>query len=276
MRILALLAALLLAAPAEAQFNHRSNPGTPGATASTITTVGTVLCPGTGCVTVKAEGADTVYVSITGTWNQTLGFFCTNTAWATKIAVQLFPYSPTTAVMTAGVLTTTANGDFQGSVAGWRECGVVSTVFTSGAAVVNLDASPNSSFEIVQGIPGGIPVGTTAAPTSTVGTQIACNSGASPCTVTNAALTILNANTSRKSCFLQAVDVVDLYCKRATSGASAASATNFDFILNAGSATKKGGGTYTCDSSGGTWQGAMNCIASAASAVVDLAVTETQ
>lgn len=111
---------------------------------------------------------------------------------------------------------------------------------------------------------------------STPGTGIACNTGTSPCTVTNSAANVLSANTSRKSCTVCAVGVVDLYCKRATTAGSAATSSNFDFILNAGSAALKTGGCYSCDSSGVIWTGALNCIASAASAVADMSVMETQ
>lgn len=111
---------------------------------------------------------------------------------------------------------------------------------------------------------------------STVGTGIACNTGTSPCTVSNSAADVLSANTSRKSCTVCAIGVVDLYCKRATAAGSAASSSNADFILNAGSAALKTGGCYSCDSNGVTWTGALNCIASAASAVVDTSVMETQ
>jgi hypothetical protein len=115
---------------------------------------------------------------------------------------------------------------------------------------------------------------------STPGTHIACNSGVSPCTISNSALDVLSVNGLRTSCNLEAVGAVDLYCRRTTAALGAASASTFDFLIGGSSALKQGG-TYTCGPTAGNdiqavWQGPINCIASASSAVVDLAVTETQ
>lgn len=269
-----LLIVLFLATPAYGEYAHRSNPGDPTKTGSAITA--TTPCPGAGCLTVNAEGADTLFITIAGTWNATLNFVGSNDRWATNKALLAYPYNTSTGVITTGVTSTTANGDWQVASNGFREVGILATVFTSNASMtVRIDADPSSMMEVVSPTPGAV-FSTIAVQTATTGAQIACNSGVSPCTVTNSAATVLNANTSRKSCFLQAMDVVDLYCKRNTSGGSAASATNMDFLLNAGSATKKAGGSYACDSPGGVWTGAINCIASGASAVPSLNVVETQ
>lgn len=121
----------------------------------------------------------------------------------------------------------------------------------------------------------GSPIATSSNGTVTVGSAIACNSGVSPCTVSTTAVQVLNANTARTGCSITATDIVDLYCRR-TLVASPASSTVYDFILNAGSATKKTGTGYQCDSPGNTWRGPVNCVASVVSAVGDLGITETQ
>jgi hypothetical protein len=103
--------------------------------------------------------------------------------------------------------------------------------------------------------------------TSSTTETIACNSGVSPCSV-NTATTVLNANTSRKSCLIQNINTADMYCKRATAGGNAASVTNMDFMLKGASGANKGdGGAYNCDTNGAVWTGAINCTGSAAGTV---------
>ena len=116
---------------------------------------------------------------------------------------------------------------------------------------------------------------TSPTPTQTAGVGIACNSGNSPCTVSNTAADVLKANTARKSCFLQAVGAATLYCKKATAAASAATSSSFDFLLYGSTALQPGNG-YQCDSNGSVWQGAINCLASASQTNPDIAVVENQ
>lgn len=258
-----------------AQYVHRSNPGTPGATAPAITAAGgSTTCPGAGCVSLNTSGASSVLVKIAGTWTATISFRCTQDNWVTTMNATAFPV--TNGILGAGVLTTTANGTWVFQTNSYPACGVYSDAFTSQASMaVILDADPDDAFVNVAGVPGAAPIPVQPPLTSTAGTGIACNSGTSPCTVTNAAQNILSASTSRKACQVCAWDVIDLYCKRATAAGSAASASNADFALNAGSASKKTGGCWSCDTAGGVWQGALNCIGSAASVVVNTLVSET-
>lgn len=258
-----------------AQYVHRSNPGVAGAVAPALTAAGgTTTCPGAGCVSVSTAGASTLLVKISGTWSGTVSFRCTQDNWVSTMNMTAFPL--TNGLMGAGVTTTTANGTWVVQTNSYPTCGVYSDAFTSNTSqAVILDADPDDEMIAVGGVPGAAPVSTQPAQSSTAGTGVACNSGASPCTITNAAQNVLSANTSRKACQICAFDVVDIYCRRNTAAGSAASVTNADFSLNAGSAAKKVGGCWSCDTAGGVWQGALNCIGSAASVVVNTLVSET-
>lgn len=106
---------------------------------------------------------------------------------------------------------------------------------------------------------------------SSTAETVSCNAGVSPCTVGTTATTLLAANTSRKDCIIQNVNATDFYCKRATSGSSAASTTNMDFMLKAASAANKGdGGSYQCAGAGNVWTGAINCTGSAAAGTLNV------
>ena len=111
-------------------------------------------------------------------------------------------------------------------------------------------------------------------PSSNPGT-VACNSGVSPCTITNTAANVLAANVNRTGCLLQVVGNATLYCKKATAAASLASSTNFDFLLQ-GTAAASPGNSYSCDGPFSIWTGPINCIASSSQSATDLAVVETQ
>lgn len=108
--------------------------------------------------------------------------------------------------------------------------------------------------------------------TSTAGTAVAC---ASPCTVTSTAINILTANPNRSGCFLQAIGNATLFCKKATIIVSAATTSNYDFVLQSTAATTPGN-AYQCDSAFSIWTGAVNCIASASQSSPDLGVAESQ
>lgn len=259
-----------------AQFAHRSNPGVTSGTPNTVTTNGT--CPTTAgtCVVLTVAATNTVLVNVSGTWTGTLSFFYSNDNFATtKIATAMPVVSGV--INTTSVTTTTANGDWILDGGGYYQFAVVGTAAMTGAANVRIDADPADSLQTCVGLGSGGQVLNTPFQSSTTGTGIACNSGTSPCSVTSAAQNILSANANRKSCFMQANDVVDFYCKRTTAAGSAASATNFDFILAAGSgALKAGANAYQCDSQGTVWTGPMNCIASAANANRNFTIMETQ
>ena len=108
-----LLALFLLAQ----QLGHRSNPswsglGDPVKLPATITSAGSGNCPGTGCVAVAVWGATTWVVKISGTWNQTLQFSCTNDNWATVDPMAMYALSSGT-VSGTGQTTTTGKATGQ-------------------------------------------------------------------------------------------------------------------------------------------------------------------
>lgn len=143
----ALLAALcLFSLPTYAQYTHRSNPGVAGGTAASLTAVGPTnpnrICLNTG-------GTNSIFVTLSGTWVATATFAGTNDFVNFK-AMLLAPYNPATAETGAPVTTTTANGDFSGSTLGFANVCVYLTAFTSGAAVVNMDADPSIVYSISQ------------------------------------------------------------------------------------------------------------------------------
>lgn len=103
-----------------------------------------------------------------------------------------------------------------------------------------------------------VPTGSTSLET------IACNSGTSPCTISNTSAAVLNANAARMQCLIQNINTVDLYCNQ---GTGTASSTSMHFVLKAASAANKGdGGTYSCTQGPAIWRGAITCIASGAEA----------
>lgn len=106
----------------------------------------------------------------------------------------------------------------------------------------------------------------TPLPTQTASAEtIACNAGTSPCTLGAAATDILSANTSRKSCLIQNNGTVACICKKATAAGSAASTTNYDFVIKAAGVLRDGSGaSYSCDGPGAIYDGAINCICNGA------------
>lgn len=142
MRIIALLATLLLALPTQAQFGHRSNPGDPKTAGQAITTAGASNCPGTGCVTIQANGVASVFITISGTWvAPALSFMGSNDNWVTTKPLQAFPYSASFANVGTPVNSTSANGDWVLLTGGFREVGVFATTFTSNTSmVIRIDA----------------------------------------------------------------------------------------------------------------------------------------
>lgn len=109
-----------------------------------------------------------------------------------------------------------------------------------------------------------------AAPPGTVSPEtIACNSNVSPCPISTAAVgLIFNNSTSRKSCTLQNVGTLLLFCRKGSSGISPASTSVYDFLLGPAGTSPGSGGAWQCDSPGGIWQGAVNCIAASTGASV--------
>lgn len=142
----------LLAFPAFANWWHRSNPGDPTKTGLAITSAGSSNCPGTGCVVLDTADANTVYVSITGTYAATLEFFGSNDGFATTKPIYLFPYNVSTnAVAGPAVQTLVANatGDWVGPTMGFRQIAVYASAFTSQASLaIRLDGDTSSQFDV--------------------------------------------------------------------------------------------------------------------------------
>lgn len=143
-----LLALLLLASQAQAQYAHRSNPGDPARAGAGLTTTGATQCPGTGCVVLGTQSTTTLTAVISGTWVATLQFSCSNDMWVTVTSIAADTFSGGS--MSGAPATTTAvNGTFIMPTFGFRECGVYATAFTSNTSMsVRLDADPAPAVPI--------------------------------------------------------------------------------------------------------------------------------
>ena len=95
-----------------------------------------------GTVDLLTSDMGSIGVQVTGTWTGTITF---------EVSANEFDYQATNVVATNGtalITTTTANGVWQGSVAGMRRFRVRATAWTSGTAVVQLetDATPPGNY----------------------------------------------------------------------------------------------------------------------------------
>lgn len=92
-------------------------------------------CPDPGCMIVDVQGLASAGVQITGTWTQTLQFeqSIDKATWAT--------WAVTPNAGGASVTSTTANGLWFGSLAGAKWIRVRVSAFTSGTAVVSMQAA---------------------------------------------------------------------------------------------------------------------------------------
>ncbi len=130
------------------------------------------------CVTLPSAGMGTGSIQVTGVWAGTITWYVSNDG-LNKLPVDLAaPDTPGTAVNT-----TTANGGWSGSVAGWRNFTACMTSYTSGLASVALSAAATGggggagggaagSVEVTEG-------GATAQVTATAGgaLQVECVGG---------------------------------------------------------------------------------------------------
>lgn len=136
-RFALVLLALLVTATAHAQ--------QPFSTQSLTAMSAGAACPDAGCMIVDVQGLASAGVQITGTWTQTLQFeqSIDKATWAT--------WSVTSNAGGAAVTSTTGNGLWFGSLAGARWIRVRVSAFTSGTAVVSMQAA---QARIYQNVPG--------------------------------------------------------------------------------------------------------------------------
>jgi hypothetical protein len=92
----------------------------------------TTVCPGVGCFDINVGGQGSIGIQITGTWSGTITFqgSINNT---TFVSLRVVSVADATAT---GITTTTANGSFQGTIAGLSVVRVVFTSWASGTASV--------------------------------------------------------------------------------------------------------------------------------------------
>lgn len=90
-------------------------------------------CPGTGCVDYNVSSQGSIGIQITGTWSGTITFK-SSIDGTTFVSLGVVSVADTTA---AKVLTTTANGTFQATVAGLRTVRVHFTTRASGTATIS-------------------------------------------------------------------------------------------------------------------------------------------
>jgi len=133
------LAALLCVAALQAQ--------SPGAKA----TLSSATCPGSGCVVLSVSGVGGAAVQVTGTYSGTLSFEG-SVDGTTFAALNLTPMNSTTAASS-----TTSTGVWSGGIGGLTVVRVRMSSYTSGSAVVTIQAAPTSSRSSGGG--GGTPGG---------------------------------------------------------------------------------------------------------------------
>lgn len=94
----------------------------------------TTVCPGVGCVNYNVAGQGSIGIQITGTWVGTITFQSTldNSTYTSFRVVSAADTA------SSGVLTSTGNGIWNGTVAGISQIRVVFTAWTSGTAVISV------------------------------------------------------------------------------------------------------------------------------------------
>jgi len=95
--------------------------------------ISTTTCPGAGCFDLNVANQGSIGIQITGTWVGTITFQATINN-STYTSLRVISAADTSA---AGVTTTTANGIWNATIAGYSQVRIVFTAYTSGTAVVN-------------------------------------------------------------------------------------------------------------------------------------------
>lgn len=94
--------------------------------------ISTTTCPGAGCVDLSVGGQGSIGIQITGTWAGTITFQGSlGSSSGTFVSLLVVPSTSTTAVTT-----TTGNGVWSASIAGYNTVRVVFTAYTSGTASI--------------------------------------------------------------------------------------------------------------------------------------------
>jgi hypothetical protein len=267
-----LLLALVLSAPALAQLNPPI--GYPSST-RTLTTASGTCEDGATSVVVSTLTSGTVGLGVSGTYS---GVLALTTKTGATPGATLYASGPLATPVGGGTAVSTlangATGQWTIPVSGSQTlCVAFNGTSVTGSAVVTLNSSaapaPSNPTTNIGTVVTNIHA------TSTRGTGIACNSGTSPCnvaaTVSAANQNVLNANTQRTSCSIVYTGANTLYCEKAAYATTPATSTTYDFQLS--STTMLG---WNCDSPGGVWQGALNCLSSASDSSKNTTVMENQ
>lgn len=116
---------------------------TPGLTPDRIVT--TTMTSTANIATISGQGAGVLLMNITGTWTGTMSFQATidGSNWLAVSPPAMVPAG-------VGTITTTANGQWRFLVAGWNSFRINPTTFSSGTAVVVLEASQANLAVVVE------------------------------------------------------------------------------------------------------------------------------